>query len=397
MADGRQPTTVLAILSLLMAFASISTDIYLPAMPAMADALGTSPGVLEWTISGYLVGFSLGQLAWGPISDRYGRRIPTAIGIVIFVIGSAGCAVASGSAEIIGWRLVQAFGACAGVVLARAMVRDLYEGDKAASMLSTLMVAMGIAPLIGPIIGGQILALAGWRVIFWTLVGVGIATLCALALLPETLGADRRSGLSFSRSLKSYGVLLRNRRFMAFSCAGGFFFAGTFAYVAGSPFAYISYYHVPTSFYGFLFGAGIIGVMIGNLVNARLVARFGISRMLSIGAGLAALAGCALAVTAATDMGGLVGLVVPLFVFVSMTGLVIANSFAGALTDFSEMAGSASALVGPIQYGSGMIGSALVGALADGTAWPLGSVIAVAGLGSFACAMCALNLSKIHG
>lgn len=388
---------VLAILSLLMAFASISTDIYLPAMPAMAVALKTSPGVLEWTISGYLVGFSLGQLAWGPISDRFGRRIPTAIGIVIFAIGSAGCATAGGPAAIVGWRLVQAFGACAGVVLSRAMVRDLYKGDRAASMLSTLMVAMGIAPLIGPIIGGQILAIAGWRAIFWTLVGVGVATLCTLTALPETLRADRRSELSFSRSLKGYGVLLRNRRFMAFSCAGGFFFAGTFAYVAGSPFAYISYHHVPASLYGFLFGAGIVGVMIGNLVNATLVTRFGATRMLSIGAGLAALAGCALAVTASSDMGGLVGLVVPLFLFVSMTGLVIANSFAGALTDFSEMAGSASALVGAIQYGSGMIGSALVGALADGTAWPLGSVIAVAGIGSFACAMWARSLSNAQG
>jgi DHA1 family bicyclomycin/chloramphenicol resistance-like MFS transporter len=369
-----------------MAFASISTDVYLPAMPTMARDLRASPGMLEWTISGYLVGFSLGQLFWGPISDRFGRRMPTAIGIVIFAIGSAGCATAGSPATIIVWRLVQAFGACAGVVLSRAMVRDLFEGDRAASMLSTLMIAMGIAPLIGPIAGGQILVLAGWRVIFWTLVGVGALTLCALAILPETLAPSKRAALSLSRTRRAYVSLLGNRRFMANSCAGGFFFAGTFAYVAGSPFAYITYHHVPPNLYGLLFGAGIIGVMVGNLVNARLVTRFGATLMLQAGTVIGALAGVTLAVTARTDFGGLLGLFIPLFLFVSVTGLIIANSFAGAVADFPEIAGSASAMVGAIQYGSGMVGSALVGALADGTAWPLGCVVGVASVGALACA-----------
>src|SRR3954464_5875488 len=177
---ARRSWRVLAILSALMGFASISTDLYLPAMPAMGRALGADAGTVELTVSGYLIGFSLGQLLWGPIGDRYGRRGPVAIGLVLFVIGSAGCALAGSAAGMIGWRGVQAVGACAGVVLARAMVRDLYAGERAAQMLSTLMTVMAVAPLLGPILGGQILAVAGWRAIFWTLVGVGVVTLAAL-------------------------------------------------------------------------------------------------------------------------------------------------------------------------------------------------------------------------
>jgi MFS transporter, DHA1 family, multidrug resistance protein len=185
---------VLAILSALMAFAGISTDLYLPAIPAMGKSLGVNTGMIELTVSGYLIGFSLGQLLWGPIGDRYGRRLPVTIGLVFFVIGSAGCALAGSAWALIVWRVVQALGACASVVLARAMVRDLYTGERAAQMMSTLMTVMAIAPLVGPIVGGQILTFASWRAIFWTLVGVGISTLLALFTLPETLARERRNG-----------------------------------------------------------------------------------------------------------------------------------------------------------------------------------------------------------
>src|SRR5579859_6100324 len=184
---ARQGWHTLAILAAPMGFASISTDLYLPAMPAMGRALDASAGSVEWTISGYLIGFSLGQLLWGPMSDRFGPRLPIAAGLVLFVIGSAGCALAGSAPSIIGWRVVQALGACASVVLARAMVRDLYAGARAAQMMSTLMTVMAIAPLLGPLVGGQILAVSGWRAIFWVLVAVGTMTLGALFTIPETL------------------------------------------------------------------------------------------------------------------------------------------------------------------------------------------------------------------
>jgi DHA1 family bicyclomycin/chloramphenicol resistance-like MFS transporter len=383
---ARHGWRVLIILSALMGFASISNDFYLPAMPAMATSLAASPGAMDWTISGYLIGFSLGQLLWGPIGDRLGRRRPIALGLVLFVIGSAGCALAGDVWTMIAWRVVQAVGACASVVLARAMVRDLYDGDRAAQMLSTLMTVMAIAPLLGPILGAQILALAGWRAIFWTMTGLGLLTLLALPTLPETLPPKERNPEPLGRVLEAYGELFRHRRVLGFAGAGGFFYAGMFAYLAGTPFAYISYHHVPPQLYGLLFGVGILGIMGANVTNARLVRRLGSQRLLTVGAGAAALGGVMLAIAARTDWGGLWGLAVPLFLFISAAGFVIANSIAGALADFPERAGAVSALVGAIHYGSGVIGSALVGAFADGTPWPMGWVIGLSGVGALLCA-----------
>ena len=388
-APARAPShgwRVLGILSALMGFASISTDLYLPAMPAIGQALGADTGMVELTVSGYLIGFSLGQLLWGPISDRIGRRLPVAVGLVLFAIGSAGCAMAGGAGALIGWRIVQAMGACAGVVLARAMVRDLYEGHRAAQMLSTLMTVMAVAPLLGPIVGGQILAVAGWRAIFWVLVGVGFITLAALFTLPETLPAERRNREPLGRALLRYGDLIRQRRLLGYAGAGGFFYGGMFAYIAGTPFAYVTYHHVPPQMYGLLFGAGIVGIMATNTVNARLVRRLGSDRLLLRGAGMAALAGLVLAAAAWSGWGGLWGLAVPLFLFASATGFIVANSIAGAMAGYPERAGAVSALIGAVHYGSGIVSSALVGEFADGTPWPMGWVIAFTGIGSLLCA-----------
>ncbi|PKA44537.1 multidrug effflux MFS transporter (plasmid) [Rhizobium sullae] len=374
---------VLAVLSALMGFASISTDLYLPAMPAMGRDFGADPGSIELTVSGFLIGFSLGQLFWGPVGDRYGRRLPVAVGLLLFVIGSAGCAMSGSAAEMILWRVVQAIGACSGVVLARAMVRDLYEGSRAAQMLSILITIMAVAPLLGPIVGGQILAIAGWRSIFWVLVAVGLATLAALFTVPETLPAERRNKNSITDAVLGYGKLLANRRLLGFAAAGGFFYAGIYAYIAGTPFAYIDYYHVPAGLYGVLFALGIVGIMVTNMVNSRLVTRLGSTTILRFGTFGAMASGFAILVAGATGWGGLWALTTLLFVFVSWSGLIVANSIGGALQDFPEQAGAVSALVGAIHYGSGIAGSAAVSALADGTPWALTLVIGVAGIGSF--------------
>lgn len=373
---------VLAVLSLLMGFAAISTDLYLPAMPLMSHDLHADTGMVEWTISGYLVGFSLGQLLWGPISDRYGRRSSVGGGLLLFVIGSAGCALSGSALAIIGWRIVQALGACAGVALSRAMVRDLYTGNRAAQMLSTLITVMAIAPLVGPLVGGQIVVLAGWRAIFWTMVGIGIVAIAALFTIPETLPAARRNHESLGRAFSRYGELLRDRRFLGYASAGGFFYAGMFAYIAGTPFAYITHYHVPEQLYGLLFGLGILGIMASNMLNSYLVSRFDYDRMLLVGTVIAAFSAALVALFARTGWGELWGLVVSLFMFVSTTGFIVANSITGAMDKFPERAGAVSALVGALQYGSGIVGSGLVGLFANGTPWPMGWVIAVCGIGS---------------
>lgn len=372
---------VLAVLSLLMGFASISTDLYLPAMPAMGRSLHANTGMVEWTISGYLIGFSSGQLLWGPISDRYGRRLAIGSGLILFVIGSAGCALASDVIAMIGWRIVQALVACASVALSRAMVRDLYQGTKAAQMLSTLITVMAIMPLAGPLIGGQIVAISGWRVIFWLLVAVGLVTLGALYTIPETLPAHNRNPEPLGRALFHYVELLKNRRLLGYLGAGGFLYAGMFAYVAGTPFVYISYYHFPARLYGLLFGLGIIGIMLANILNRWLVVRFGYDRVLFFGTIAAMGSGIGAGFAAHNGWGGLWGLVVPLFLFASTTGFIVANSITGALADFPQRAGAVSALTGAVQYGSGIFGSGLVGLWSDGTPWPLGLVIAMSGLG----------------
>ncbi|EER61781.1 drug resistance transporter, Bcr/CflA subfamily [Acidovorax delafieldii 2AN] len=378
-----------------MGFASISTDFYLPAMPAMAAALHASHGMLEFSITGYLIGFSIGQLFWGPVSDKFGRRLPAAAGLILFIVGSAGCAQAGSAETIIGWRIVQALGASACVVISRAIVSDLYEGARAARMLSTLMVVMAIAPLLGPVIGAQVAAWAGWRAIFWLLVALGVASLAALYTIPETLPPLHRHGGRLSGAFACYAKLLTARRILAYAGAGGFFYAGMFAYIAGTPFAYITYHHLPAQYYGLLFGAGILGIMATNVLNARLVTRFGADRLLVAGALIAAVAGIACAVVAWTDWGGLWGLLLPLFVFISCTGLIVANSVAGALAEFSLQAGSVSALVGALQYGSGIAGSGLVGLFADGTPRPMGWVIALAGIGSLLCAKSLVQAPRI--
>lgn len=372
----------LLILSALMAFASISTDMYLPALPALGMALHTSPGRVQMTLSAFLVGFSLGQLLWGPLSDRYGRRGPIAVGVVLFIVGSAGCALSGTVWQMVGWRVVQAVGACAGPVLARAMVRDLYARERSAQMLSTLMLVMGVAPLLGPILGGQLLALGSWQVIFWVLAGMGVLALAGLLALPETLPRQRRTSQRIAGALAGYVVLARHRRLLGYAVAGGFFYGGIYAYLAGTPFAYIEVYHVPPQAYGLLFGLNITGMMATNLVNSRLVMRLGTDRLLRIGTLGAALSGLALAMDARFGWGGLVGLVVPLFCYVSMLGFVVANSVAGALAAFPHKAGAASALVGAMHYGSGIVTAALVGWFADGTPWTMGWIIGVCGVGT---------------
>lgn len=369
---------LLVVLGALMAFASISTDTYLPAFPAIAADFGVTEGRIQLTISSYLIGFSLGQLIWGPISDRVGRRGPIIWGMVLFILGSAGCGLSDSAEGLILWRLLQAFGASAGPVLARAMVRDLYARERAAQMLSTLMLIMAVAPLLGPIVGGQILELSGWRTIFWGLTAVGIISAIGVLMIDETLPVERRDLGRLAGVWRSYGRVLSDRRLIGYAAVGGFYYGGAFAYIAGTPFAYIDYYKVLPTAYGLLFAVNVVGLMAANFFNARLVVRLGPDRILRFGAVMAALSGVLLAVDARFGWGGLWGLAIPLFFYFTAAGFIVANSVAGALTAFPREAGAASAVLGAVHYGAGIFSAALLGWLADGTPWPMGGVIGVA-------------------
>lgn len=372
-------TRLLLVLSTLMAFGAISTDMYLPALPALTESLGASAARIQQTLSVFLVGFALAQLIWGPIGDRFGRRMPVVAGIVLFLAGSAGCALAGSAGEMIFWRLMQAVGACAAPVLARAMVRDLYARERAAQMLSVLMLVMGIAPLIAPILGGQVLVLWSWRGIFWVQLGFGLLALLGILGVRETLRPEMRASLGPAEVVAGYLALITNRRFLGYALTGGCFYGGIYTYLAGSPFAYIEYHHVPATGYGLIFAINIAGMMAANLVNSRLVQRFGLDGLFRAGLMGAALSGLVLALAARFDLLGLVGLAAPLFVYVSMLGLVVANSVAGAMAAFPHKAGAASALLGAMHYGLGALISGLLGLVDDGTPFAMGAVIGASG------------------
>ena len=356
------------ILSGLMAFTSLSTDIYLPAMPTMAGDLN---GNVELTVTGFLVGFAIAQLIWGPISDHLGRRTPLFIGMVLFIIGSAGCALSTDITQIVFWRVFQALGACTGPMLARAMIRDLFARTRAAQMLSTLVLVMAIAPIAGPLIGGQIIRLSTWHSIFWLLVAIGVLMFISLLWLPETLPEERRVKASLAGAFRHYRALLTNGRFMRYTLSLTFYYVGAYAFITGSPFVYIRYYHVDPQHYGWLFALNIVGVMAMSAVNRRLVQRHALEQLLKYATMLAALAAVALALLVKLEIGGFIAIIITVFLLFSMNGIIAATSTAAALDAAPNIAGSASALIGSLQYGSGIISSLLLARLSDGTPWTI--------------------------
>lgn len=361
------------ILSALMAVTSLSTDIYLPAMPAMNKDLH---GDAELTITGFLIGFCLAQLIWGPLSDHLGRRIPLFIGMTLFIIGSVGCALSDDITSIVFWRVFQALGACTGPMLARAMVRDLFSRTRAAQMLSTLMVIMAIAPIAGPLIGGQLIKVTSWHAIFWLLAVIGVVMLLSLFWLPETLPEDKRTKASLSSAFRHYSALLANARYMRFTLCVTFYYVAAYAFITGSPFVYISYFHIDPQYFGWLFALNVVGLMAVSLVNRRLVHRYSLEALLKFATLIAAVAALVLAVATKLNIGGVMLIVVAVFVFFSMNGIIAATATAGALDAVPNVAGSASALIGALQYGSGIISSLLLALLSDGTPWTMAWIIA---------------------
>lgn len=379
-ADGKTTgLSLVLILSALMAITSLSTDIYLPAMPVMATDL---QGDAELTITGFLIGFCIAQLVWGPVSDHFGRRLPLFIGMVLFIAGSVGCALSTDIVQIVFWRVFQALGACTGPMLARAMIRDLFSRTRAAQMLSTLMIIMAVAPIAGPLIGGQMIKITSWHTIFWLLAIIGVLMLVSLFWLEETLPAEKRVKASLSGAFANYAILLRNASFMRFTLCLTFYYVAAYAFITGSPFVYIRYFGVDPQHYGWLFAVNIIGLMAVSVVNRRLVHRYPLESLLRFAVFAATLAAVILAAATGFGFGGIGLIVVAVFVFFSMNGIIAATSTACALDAVPNVAGSASALMGSLQYGSGIISSLLLALLSDGTPWTMGWIMAVFTLAS---------------
>ena len=272
---------LLGLLALLSSFTPLSIDMYLPALPVISTELHASAGDIQLTLSAFLLAFGFGQIFYGPAGDRFGRRPVILTGLATYVLASIGCAFAAEAGQLVVLRLLQGLAACGGVVLARTMVRDLAEKDQAARAMSLMHACSSIAPMLAPLIGGQVLWFLGWRAIFWVLAGIGvIAWTFAFLRLPETLRPEYRQPLHLGSVVRRYGELVRHRAFMGYALTGGFQFAALFSFLSGSPFVFIERYGIEPRLYGLIFAFQVAFLTVGSLTNARFVPRVGAHRML---------------------------------------------------------------------------------------------------------------------
>jgi DHA1 family bicyclomycin/chloramphenicol resistance-like MFS transporter len=372
------------ILAAMSAFGPLATDMYLPAFPAIAAGLPAPASAVQQTLAAFFAGMGLAQLVYGPLGDRFGRKPPLLLGLVVFTLASIGCALTRDISWLALLRFGQGLGGCAGMVLARAIVRDLSEGDGSIRLMSKLMLVMGLAPILAPQLGSLLLAVAEWRAIFWTLAAYStVLALVCIWQLPESLPEDRRRRDSLLGVLALYARLLADRRFMGLLLSGTLPIAGMFAYIGGSPFVFMDLLGVSPGHYGLFFGANALGIMGAARLNDRLVGKVAPRRVLLVA--LAGMTAAAAALVLAAALGaGLWPIAALLFLYVSGIGATMPLATALAMQPMGRMAGSASALIGTFQFGLGAVAGAAVGLLHDGSAVPMAVVILCCGAGGLA-------------
>jgi DHA1 family bicyclomycin/chloramphenicol resistance-like MFS transporter len=359
------------------AFAPFATDMYLPGFPAIARDLGASIGMVQITLAVFLLGIAVGQVLWGTLSDHVGRRTPLLCGCLLFSCTAVACATTDSIYMLIAVRLLMGLGGSAGIVLSRAIVRDLFEEREAAKFYSMIMIVGGIAPIIAPFLGSMLLTYGSWRAIFWTVAGFGC--ICVAAVLwniPETLAREDRTRGHIVDVFRGYGRVLANRRFLGPALTIGCTSGMLFTYIANSSFVFIELFGVPVAFFGFLFATNSIGLYIGGQSNRWLLRRFTAEQLLRKGLWINVCFALMLVACAWTGWGGFPLLFCVLFLCLSTLGIIFPNATAIAMQPFAAEAGIASALLGVFQFILGAIGGALVGAFHDGTALPMAVQIA---------------------
>lgn len=380
------PLRLLLILGALSAFGPLAIDFYLPSFPTLARAFATDVEHVQLSLASYFVGLAIGQLVYGPMADRFGRRKPLLIGVLLFSLASLACALAPSLEWLIAARFVQALGGCAGMVVSRAVVRDLCDPINSAKVFSQLMLVMGLAPILAPLAGGLLLSSLGWPSIFICLTLFSFACLLAVAKwLPETLANDA-SPAPLRGAMGEYKRLLADLPFMGYALTGGFAIAGMFAYIAGSPFIFIELYGIPAEHYGWLFGSNALGFILVAQLNAWLVARHGPAYWLGKTVWFYLACGLGLLLVALSKPLALWPLLIPLFGCIASLGILLPNASACAMAGQGKHAGSASALLGSVQFVIAASAAAMVGVLHDGSAWPVAVVI-------FSCAALAVSFS----
>jgi DHA1 family bicyclomycin/chloramphenicol resistance-like MFS transporter len=363
----------IVVLGLLSTFGPLSLDLYLPALPQLADDLTSSASAAQLTITACLIGLAVGQLVAGPLSDRFGRRRPLLVGLVAYLLASLACAFAPSVTVLVVLRLVQGLAGAAGLVIARAVARDLYEGRRLVVFFSRLTLISGLAPVVAPVLGGQLSRVMSWRGIFVVLAGFGALLLVAGLAQRETLPRERRSAGGLGATLRGFGILLHDRFFVGAALSAGLAGASMFAYIAGSTFVLQRIHGLSASSFSLVFGVNSVGIMAMSQLSARLNRRWSPVRVLGLGLGVNLLGATALAATVLLGL-GLPFVVGSLFVMVSALGLVFPTATALAMADYPQQAGAASSLLGLGQFVFGALVAPLVGIAGEGTAVPLGLV-----------------------
>ncbi|GAQ60070.1 bicyclomycin resistance protein [Streptomyces scabiei] len=380
---GRRPrrAPLVLILGSLTALGPLTIDLYLPALPQVSGDLHVSPAVTQLTLTAFMIGIALGQLVIGPLSDTLGRRRPLLIGLSVYVVAGALCALAPTATVLIGMRLVQGLAGAAGIVIARAVVRDLYDGLGAARLLSSLMLVSGTAPILAPVLGAQLLRLTSWRGVFVTLTVLGLVVLTATAtLLTETLPARRRRRGGLSDTLRTMRDLVADSRFTGYLLTGSLGFAALFAYIAGSSFTLQEVYGASPQTYSLLFALNSIGLVVAGQLNGKvLLGRFPSQRILATGLAVLGAASIALVLLTTSTHAGLPWIALALFLTACPVGMILPTTTALSLQRAPHAAGSASALLGTTQFLMGAVAPALTGLGDQGTALPMAlSVLALA-------------------
>ncbi|HWC79083.1 MAG TPA: Bcr/CflA family multidrug efflux MFS transporter [Pseudonocardiaceae bacterium] len=372
------------ILGSLSSFGPLSIDMYLPAFPSIAGDLHAGPSAVQLTLTACLVGLAVGQLVTGPLSDTLGRKRPLMVGLVLYVLLSVGCALAPSVGALIGFRFLQALGGGAGLVIANAAARDRFSGTAMARFLSLLMLVNGIAPIVAPVIGGQLLRFTSWRGVFWLLAAIGLLLVAVCGLwLAESLPPERRVPGRLPDTLRSYGSLLSTRLFLGYTLAAGCSFAAMFAYISGSSFVLQDIFGLSAQQFSLVFAVNALGIVTAGQLNGRVVGRFGPRRLLAVGLASATVGGIGLLLAVLLGW-GLPAVLIGLFLVVSSIGLVSPNGVALAMADYPSMAGTAAALLGMAQTVIGGVVAPLVGLGGTATAVPMAVVISVLTVAGFA-------------
>ena len=369
---------LILILGSLTAFVPLSIDMYLPAFPQIAEEFGVEIGQVQLTLSIYMVGMAMGQMVYGALADRWGRRRLLLFGSTAFALATAGCALSGSIGALMLWRLGVAFGGSAGMVVTRAIVRDSFDVKESANIFSLLMLVMGAAPVLAPLIGGQLLLITGWRGIFWLL--AAFATVCIVAVLkflPETLAPELRVRRGIGGIVGVYAGLLRDRIYFGYVLSVGCVSAMLFAYISGSPTLFIEKYGVSAQAFGIFFGINSGGMIIAAQANRWLLKRLTPRRALEIAYALNTTMALVLVLQVVTGWGGFPGAIAILFLVVGSTGFLFPNITALAMAPKGRVAGSASAMMGTVQFGLGGVAGTSVGLLYNGTAVPMAVVLAV--------------------